>query len=446
MGFKSFSYLLWTRVILLIVVCTIAVVSFTVWAMYPVTFVFVIIIIVQCYNLHHFLNSSNRKLSHFLDSVQYSDFVTTFSVDNKLGATFKGLNKSFNNVLEAFRKARIEKEEHLQYLNLVVEHVDTGLISFDETGKVDVVNNIAIHLLGVRKIHHMDALKNKNKTLYDTIWNLKIGDKTMFIVRDNIHLSIRATQFVRGGQFIKLIALHNIHSELAKNELDSWQNLLSVLRHEIMNSMTPISSLSSTMKSILDEDLVKKENNYELNESVLGDLTESLDTISSRSKGLITFIQGYRDYTSLPKPILASINVSNLINQVGQLMRQDSPIQIQVNCTPQNLEIVADEHLIEQVLINLVKNAKEAIRKDNENPEIKISAYKKHQYTIIEVEDNGLGIVPEAIDKIFIPFYTNKKSGSGIGLSISKQIMNLHNGSLQVSSEPEVKTVFRLVF
>ncbi|MDH5476373.1 MAG: ATP-binding protein [Cyclobacteriaceae bacterium] len=446
MEFKSFSFLLWARIILLLAVCIIAVVSFTVWAMYPVTLFFTIIIIIQCFNLHHFLNTSNRKLSHFLDSVQYSDFVTTFSVDNKLGTTFKGLNKSFNNVLEAFRKARKEKEEHLQYLNLVVEHVDTGLISFDDKGKVDVVNNIALHLLNVPKINHMDALKVKNKALYDTIWNLKIGEKTMFVVRENIHLSIRATQFVRRGQFIKLIALHNIHSELAKNELDAWQNLLSVLRHEIMNSMTPISSLSSTMKSILDEDLIKKDNLYELNESVMNDLTESLDTISSRSKGLITFIQGYRDYTSLPTPIMATVNVCNLINQVGQLMKQETSVEIQIHCTPKTLEIVADEHLIEQVLINLVKNAKEAIRKEIESPLIKINAYKQHQFTIIEVEDNGLGIVPEAIDKIFIPFYTNKKSGSGIGLSISKQIINLHNGSLQVMSEPEVKTIFRLVF
>ena len=449
MGFKSFNTLLWVRIVLVIFTTCVSVISSVVWNMWPVTLALVLVLVAQSFEFHYFLSKTNRKLTSFLDSVKYSDFETTFTVDNKLGKTFKNLNKSFNNVLDEFRSARIEKEEHLQYLNLVVEHVDTGLLSFEDTGKVDVINSIASRLLGIRKIRHMDELKDENHSLYDTIWNLEVGKKATFVLKENVHLAIRMTQFVRKGQFIKLAAIQNIYSELAEKELDSFQKLLSVLRHEIMNSMTPISSLTSTLKSIIAEDIIKENGSYTVTDEVLEDLNDSIDTIDSRSKGLVSFLQSYRDYTSLPKPHLEEVEVNGLISKTVQLMlkdRQKNNISISHQCKPKDLQIHADVHLIEQVLINLIKNACEAFNGSTKDPAILVSAYREKQYKIIQVDDNGQGIVPEAIEKIFIPFYTNKQGGSGIGLSLSQQIMNLHGGSLTVESEPGVRTTFRLLF
>lgn len=448
MGFKSFKSKLALRIIALALNVMLAVIFFVVYHMWPVTLTLTIILVVQSIELHNFVNTTNRKLSLFLDSVQYSDFVTTFSVDNKLGNSFKGLNESFNTVLGAFKDARISTEENLQYLHMVVEHVNTGLISFDEEGKVEVMNNIAVDLLGTRRIRNLSELKESNPEMYKAIWELPIGEKTLYHLSDNVNLSIRASQFTRRGKFIKLIALNNIQHELNTKEQESWQNLLRVLRHEIMNSMTPISSLASTLKMILDEDLEKKGDLLELSNDVYDDIQDSLGTIESRSKGLIKFIKGYQDYTSMPAPQLNVVSVQKLVSKVEQLMLNDfREMNISLNCEfiKKDFQLLVDEEQMEQVLINLVKNAREAFT-DQEVKKVIIRTYQQYQYKVIEVQDNGPGIIPEAMDQIFIPFYTTKSSGSGIGLSLSRQLVQMNHGNLSVTSEPNKKTVFKLVF
>ena len=426
MGFKSFSAKLTIRILVLVLNVVLAVSILIMYGMWPVSLALSLVLFAQIFELHYFVNNTNRKLTLFLDSVQYSDFATTFSVDNNLGNSFKGLNKSFNTVLSAFKDARIATEENFQYLNMIVEHVDTGLISFDDEGKVEVINGIASDLLGVRKIRNMSELQEANPSLHKTIWDLPVGKRDLFQVNEDIQLSIRATQFVKRGKFIKLIALHNIQLELNTKELESWQNLLRVLRHEIMNSMTPISSLAATMGLILKEDLVKKEDNYELSEDVYQDINDSLSTIESRSIGLISFLKSYQEYTSLPSPELAVTSIQKLISNVENLMKtqfSSTAIELSCDCPTKDFDLLIDEQQIEQVLINMVKNAIEAF--DNQDAKkVVLRAYQQYQYKIIEIEDNGPGIIPEALDKIFVPFYTTKKTGSGIGRSRSRQVVS----------------------
>lgn len=448
MGFKSFSFKLTIRILFLTLNVILAVTVLLVYAMWPVTLALVIVLTGQIFEFHYFVNNTNRKLTLFLDSVQYSDFTTSFSVDNNLGNSFKGLNKSFNTVLSAFKEARISTEQNLQYLHMIVEHVDTGLVSFDDSGKVEVINGIASDLLGVRKIRNLEELKKSNLELYNTIWDLPVGKRDLFRVNEDVQLSIRATQFTKGGKFIKLIALHNIQHELNSKELESWQNLLRVLRHEIMNSMTPISSLASTMGLILKEDLVKKDDNYELSFEVFDDINDSLATIESRSKGLISFLKSYQDYTSLPSPDLSVISVQNLVTKVRNLMSaqfSDNDIELSCDFSSKDFELLVDEQQLEQVLINLIKNAKEAFD-SQKNGKVILRAYQQYQYKIIEIEDNGPGIIPEALDKIFVPFYTTKKTGSGIGLSLSRQLVRMNGGNLNVTSTPQQKTIFKIIF
>jgi two-component system, NtrC family, nitrogen regulation sensor histidine kinase NtrY len=215
-----------------------------------------------------------------------------------------------------------------------------------------------------------------------------------------------------------------------------------------MNSITPISSLTSTLREILDKEMERKENHYELQEEGAEDLREGLSTIENRSRGLIKFIDAYREYTSLPKPIIRTVRLKELLDKVAQLMKTElkkTKINFTYECESEYLTIQADFDMIEQVLINLLKNAKEALSETDE-PVLKLIGRYDENVVKVEVIDNGPGIIKEAIDHIFVPFYTTKRSGSGIGLSLSRQIMQMHNGSINVESEPEVKTTFTLRF
>lgn len=409
-----------------------------------------VIVLIELLELFRFISRTNRKLTRFLESVKYSDFVSAFSADNELGKSFKDLNVAFNSVLEAFRKARSEKEEHLLYLNTIVEHVSTGLISYDTAGNVGLLNATAKRFLKEDNLRNIDELIETQPRLYKIIFDLPTGKSTLFRFKGDIQLSIHATELILRGQKIRLIALQNIQSELQKKELEAWQNLTRVLRHEIMNSITPIASLTSTMKDILIEDLEETNDHYILPLEAVEDLQEGLGTIEGRSQGLIRFIDAYRDYTSIPSPKIQKISIDDLLEHICLLMKVEvrkAKIEVIKEVTPNNISVDADEKLIEQVLINLFKNAVEAVQEE-ENPKIELlSMYNEYDDTIkIIVRDNGAGIVREAIDRIFIPFYTTKRMGSGIGLSLSRQIMQLHHGSLSVESELGEYTAFTLTF
>lgn len=408
-----------------------------------------VIIVLQLLELYRFSAQTNRKLTRFLESVKYSDFISGFNTDHRLGRSFRDLNVAFNEVLEAFRKTRSEKEEHWQYLNTVVQQVRTGIFSYDIEGNIQLINTNAKRYLGVTStLKNISELKERNPNLYEIIEGTAPGKGSMYKEGTELQLTIQATEMRVRGNAVKLITLQNIQTELQKQELEAWQNLTRVLRHEIMNSITPISSLTSTLREILDYDLVKKDNVYELKNEGAEDLREGLDTIESRSKGLIRFIDAYREYTSLPQPKIKTVRVTDLIDRVGQFMKtqlKKSTIDFTYSCESEYLTVQADEEMIEQVLINLVKNAMESLANSNHG-KITLRGGAKENNVIIDVTDNGPGIIKEAMARIFVPFFTTKKAGSGIGLSLSRQIMQMHNGTLTVESEPDVKTVFSLKF
>ncbi len=399
--------------------------------------------------LIRYVERTNRKLTRFLESVRYSDFITGFASDHKLGASFKDLNNQFNEVLEAFRIARSEKEEHWQYLNTVVQQVGTGLLSFDDDGNVELINNLAKKYLRTPQIHNVAEIKTQSEPLYELITTIKPGGNQLFGLDAKHQLSIGSTELILRGRPYKLITLHNIQPELQKNELEAWQKLTRVLRHEIMNSITPIASLTSTLKDILVEDLTQKNNKFELDPESVDDLQDGLDTIESRSYGLIKFIDAYRDYTTIPEPTIKTIQLEDLLEHVANLLKieiRKAKVDFSLEMSSNDLTIEADEELMEQVLINMVKNAIEATQ-EKKNPVVQLTSGIDDEGSVfIRIKDNGQGIEPEALERIFIPFYTTKKTGSGIGLALSQQIMHLHNGTLTVDSVPDEYAEFTLKF
>lgn len=449
MGFKNFRTGILFRVLLIGIIVSVFIFLVFYEEKYLSGTLLAFILTYQIYNLFYYVDNTNRKLSRFLESVRYSDFTSTYTTDNKLGKSFRELNRSFNKVLDAFRETRAEKEEHLLYLNTVVQHVGVGLIAYDLMGNVELYNNAARRMLKVYQLRNINELLTEHPMLLKILNELPPGKKTMLKPDNEAQLTIHATELVLRGKTFKLVSIQNIQAELQHKEIEAWQNLTRVLRHEIMNSMTPIASLTDTLDDILHEDLTLNGGHYVIDDEPVEDLKEGLKTIKNRTKGLIRFVDDYRNYTNIPTPKFKLVSLKILFDNISQLMKnnfQETGVHYECDITPGNLEVMADEELIEMVLINLVKNAFESA-KGKEHPEISLKGYQDtNNQAVIEVADNGPGIVPEALERIFIPFYTTKKGGSGIGLSLSRQIMQLHNGSLSVTSEPEVKTVFTLKF
>ena len=448
MLFNHFIFRLSVRVVVLTLLIATAVYTFQQPDMKLTSFIVAGLGILSVAEIIRFVTQTNRKLTRFLESVKYSDFLSGFTTDNRLGQSFKDLNTAFNEVLNAFRKARSEKEEHWLYLNTVIQHVSTGLISFNASGEIELINTIAKRFLQAPQIRNINELAEHQELLH-ILKTIPAGGKDMCRLNERTNLAIHATTLRMKGENLKLVALQNIQTELQQKEIESWQNLTRVLRHEIMNSMTPIASLTSTLNDILTEELEDKGGHFEISVDGVDDIHDGLKTIENRSQALINFIDAYREYTTIPTPNKAPIVVKDLIDEAEALLKVElrkSKVELLRETYPVNLQIDGDLELIEQVLINLIKNAIEAVLK-TDNGSIKVKAgYDSKGKPFISVEDNGEGIVPEAIDRIFIPFYTTKKTGSGIGLALSRQIMQMHQGSLTVDSQPNKQTIFTMHF
>ncbi|MFD2035034.1 sensor histidine kinase, partial [Belliella marina] len=438
MGFRSFTQGIIIRVILIVLTVLFASWVFIQYESWVHGMFFLLVVIILTTNLISYSNKTNRKISRFLESIRYSDFSSSFTKDDSLGKSFREMNLSFNEVIAAFRKTRAEKEEQMLFLRVIIQQINTGIISFDSDGRIGVINGAAKKLLQIPQFKNISDLGKISMELLHAVINLKPGDTFSFKVNSDLHLNLQTAVFIMEEKKWTLLSFQNINAELQKKELEAWQNLTSVLRHEIMNSMTPIASLAGSLGTILKEDTVIIANGgYAIEQESYTDLTEGLDTISNRSRGLVDFVNAYRDYTSIPSPILKNITVKSLFEKVRTLFKEElanDNLNLVCEINPEDLEVVADQDLIQMILINLVKNAKESMSKSAGNEIILKAGLDPNYKPFIQVTDFGEGIVPEALDRIFVPFYTTKKAGSGIGLAISRQIMNLHKGNIEVSS------------
>lgn len=415
------------------------------------TIILSLLLIIQTVSLIRYTEQTNRKLTRFFESIRHADFTTSFS-DNELGKSFEGLNKEFNQVIDAFNKNKTEKEEHFNYLLTVIQHVSIGIIVFKRSGDVDVYNNAVKRLLQVKHLRKIDHLSEVSSELPQVLKNMNPGDKSLvklFVEDELLQLSVHSTAFRMRGEEHILVSFQDIHPELEQKEIESWQKLIRVLTHEIMNSITPISSLASTVNGILEDYNEKSANLNEEEKEGFENIVHAISTIENRSRGLLNFVELYRNLTRIPKPNFRHFLVANLFKRAMELMNPkfDSlNIRCKVRIYPQDLKLLADPDLIDQVLINLILNAIDAVR-DVKNPQITVVAsVNLNNRTMIEIEDNGKGIQQDILDKIFMPFFTSKKTGSGIGLSLSRQIMQMHKGSISVRSKPGEGATFTMIF
>lgn len=406
------------------------------------------VIFFQVRQLVKAVERSNDNMSSFLDGIRFDDLSSQFKTDSK-DPTVQRLHNELNEALLKLRVSRKEKDSEYQFFKNIVQHVGIGILTFKRDGTIQIINSAAKRLLKVNRAETVEDLREVDDALVDSILKLKTGGRELLRLRtgdETVQLSIFAIELTLRGDEVKLISMSNIQSELEEKEMEAWQNLVRVLTHEIMNSVTPISSLAGIVEEELDRKIRYEQ---DIKNEELGDMHLSLQTISRRSAGLIRFVKEFRNLTHIPKPRLAEILVKPLLEEMAMLHKKelaDHGVAITLSVEPENLFILADKTMIEQVLINLIKNAIQAFD-DQEDKRIDLTARSNEKgRAVISVKDNGSGIDNEALEKIFIPFFSTKKTGSGIGLSLSKQIMLQHEGRITVKSKLGEGTEFILRF
>ncbi|MFN8254295.1 MAG: ATP-binding protein [Bacteroidales bacterium] len=453
MTYKNFRFNIIIRVFLIVATSYILATVLHNGSYFMTPFLLFVLLIIQVLSLINYIEKTNRIVSSFLESVRFSDFSRTFQVEG-LGSSFDNLKKAFNKVIEDFQKIRNEKEEHYFYLHKIITHIEIGIIAYQKDGTVEMINNAAKKLFNVTNLKNIQILDSWSAGMSDFLFGMEPGSNELLKIKkgdDLFQLSIHTTEFIINERDIVLVSIKNIQSELEEQEMEAWQKLIRVLTHEIMNSIAPIASLTSTVNILVNE--LSNQIDPVLTEiqgrDTVNDIINGLNTIHKRSSGLIDFVEKYRNLTRIPVPNLKVYPVKSQFEAIKKLLENDlvhNNIHLEITIVPEKLELTADEQLIEQVLINLVKNSIHALE-NIEKKKIKLKAFiNSNGKRTLQVIDNGQGIIKEVGDKIFIPFYTTKSSGSGIGLSLSKQIMRSHQGNIRVNSLPFVETCFTLTF
>jgi two-component system, NtrC family, nitrogen regulation sensor histidine kinase NtrY len=418
---------------------------------YVTSSVLIILVIVFLIELLYFVETTSRELGKFLLSIKYKDFTNRWSNPKNSKASFYELRQAFNEIILEFQNVRIQKELQYQYLQMVFEHTKTAILCYEPDGNIHLINAASKRLLELKKINNLSDIESVNTDLYNSILKIMPDSEELIKIGINknlLQLSLQCSVFKLQDKVYKMVSLHDIKNALDEQELDSWKKLIRVLNHEIMNSVTPISSLSTALNKMLVNEKGEKIDFKELNFDDENDLFESLKTIENRSKGLLNFVTTYKQLTRLPEPKFTKVKIKGLLKHIATLMKPEfekQNITLNVGNISNTLTVNIDHEMIEQVFINLILNSIDALKK-TKSKIINIELFTKNQTKIIEFSDNGSGIEKEVLENIFVPFFTTKKNGSGIGLSLSRQIMRLHKGSISVVSKVGEGTTFILKF
>lgn len=394
--------------------------------------VIAIIVLLQVIGLLGYVESHVHTLEEFFAAVNYEDFTRRFIEDD----VDVELKEAFNRILAGFQDARAERDIQAGYLETVVKHVPVPFIAARADGTLSLVNNPARRLTGLPALRRFEQLAELDPQLPDMMQNIEPGSQQLLQTRVRdipAELRVSVSEIRMAGETERLYSIENLSGELTARESSAWRNLIRVLTHEIMNTLTPITSLAQTTATMIDEP------------DATDDIREAVTTIARRSEGLMNFVSRYRELLQVPQPDSAAIRVTDVLASVAGLMASElKGVSLDVDVVPESMEVYADRQLLDQVLVNLVKNAADAMR-DADSPALRLSGKMDFGRVILRVRDNGPGIPEETMDQIFIPFFTTKRDGSGIGLSLSRQIMTAHRGEIVVESD-STGTVVSLLF
>lgn len=443
MKFNRYYISIIVRVVLITLSCFLLVWFYTQTSRPATTLFFLLLIVAQTVSLILHLNRINRDLANFLIYLQENNTSLVFS-RNRVEKNFRNIMSGLNEISKKIQEAQISREEKHQYLRALIEHMDTGILSFNSKNEVELVNRAALNLLNTQTLTNINLL---NGELAD---KLKSPDKENFVVKlenngNLMNLSVKLKSVRIGNEIIKIVSLQNIRAELEEQELESWKKLIRVLRHEIMNSITPITTLTIAIKRCFSRNAVAKPLK-EITSDNIADALMSAEVIEERSNGLISFVEKFKSITDVPKPVFKNFGVVSMLEKVKLLfvnLCKEKEIEFSIEADNSELTANADEQLIQQVIINLVKNSIEAI---NTTGFVTLKAFRSStQKVCIQVIDNGKGIDAGDLENVFVPSFSTKENGMGIGLSLSKQIIQLHQGEISARSHPGRGTVLEII-
>jgi len=447
---RNLYFQLVSKVVLIVIIALAAGFCVATKSSSALVILFLIIETLVVLNLIGYLNTTNRKLGFFLESIENEDSTLLFDT-NESNKPIRELCQSLNKVNRQIQQVKIESRQQEQYFQTLLEQVATGIITYDPNGFVLHANHATKKMLGMNVLTHIKQLERVNSNLYQAVRSIKPFEQKLISFtneRGTIQLSLKATSFKTKESELMLLSLQDIRNELDEKELDSWMKLIRVLMHEIMNSIAPITSLSESLCNFykIDGRLVLPQ---EVNETIIQTTVRGLNVIKEQGLGLMQFVESYRKLSGLPNPVKKSFRLQELLDKIKILfssLENSRRMELTVKLSDPEMELLADENQIVQVLVNLLKNA---IQANEKNPEGKIhivAGLNSDHHPEIRIADNGPGIPAEIMDQIFVPFFTTKENGSGIGLSLSRQIMQLNAGTLQVHSVPGTETTFCMIF
>lgn len=430
-----------TALIVLLVLTSLAFAFLVAGKFYISAFVVLGGLLLESYGLLRVMGNNERLFKQFVWSVRYSDFLTSGSKAGESAEEIpKELSETMEEALRHYKKHLQQKESQLQYFQALANHIDFSILVYSPSGEIEWMNQAAKIQTGLNFAETVDELAAYHPELPSRLRALQPGELSILQVNrqeEYSQLILSGLSFVVLGKPLTVVSMKNIRSVLENKETGAWQKLIRVLNHEIMNSMTPIVSLSEQLENRYASDDLTEEDREEIRQAI--------ETIHRRSSGLVRFVENYRKVTGIPMPVMQIIQVTDLLNSAGQLFGTKK-VQLEIQPVTSHLQVIADKSLIEQVMINLIKNAIDATREVPDAKVVLSAGVNAEGKTYIQVSDNGPGIPPDVQDRIFIPFFTTKPAGSGIGLSVSRQIMHMHKGSLSVISELGKGSRFQLTF
>ena len=409
-----------------------------------------LILLILIAELFHSINRSNRIIASLLESISSEDYNRRILEQTK-GLGYDALANSAQTIITAISSAKIEKETQYQYLQTILNLIHTAVLTLDEKGEPELINPLALNVLGIYNSRKpsWSTIEKTSPRFAEKVKSLGDSGRTMLRLKDTPagkQLLILVNTIKVGESRVKIITFQDIEPEIEQKEMESWQTISRIMAHEIMNSLTPLSSLTETGIMMLEQNGHTRKLE-DLNQHTIDNLHTALLTISGRNESLTRFIGNYRQFYRLPEPVQKEIMVSELLHEVTGLYRvrcSELGISCSIHTGPENLVIRADDAQLRQVLINLIKNAMEAMEGISE-PNLEIAVKRILNHVSIEVSDNGTGMPPEIQEKIFVPFYSTKAEGSGIGLSLSRQIVRNHGGQISVVSEEGKGTTFSIL-
>ncbi|MBN1199974.1 MAG: GHKL domain-containing protein [Bacteroidales bacterium] len=441
MGYKRVNL---TSAINIVVILTAAFLAgmFTAFYREPWFLLILIPVPLAIYRIIHTFNQSNRQIAFFFEAIRNEDSTLKFPTGIRQ-RSLRFLYRSLNELNNQIQEIKLQNEYLEKYYQTFIQHADTGLIAINHNDEVEVMNEKAFEYAGIPSFVPLHLIPIKNPDLFQVLLALEPGETytyKQYTTDNQINLLVRMKEIRFSGKASRLISLQDIRHELEEKELESWQKLIRVLTHEIMNSIAPIVSLSGTLRKFFIADGMPVAPEL-MDMDMIGNVIQGLDTIEERGKGLLTFVNSYRRLTRIPKPEFAQIRISDWMEQIRILLLdqfEQRQVRIHLSIDPKVKEISGDAKLLTQVMINILNNAMEALDGREEDRRVTISvAISKQNRPTIRISNNGPPISPDVADKIFIPFFTTKEQGSGIGLSLSRQILRLHQGSLHMETGSE---------